>query len=101
MMLSREYNQLIAIRTKSKIQLNHLIERIFLRIEKILTDYYTEWLLGFLLKYPHVSCVVKQSEKVFTKQFVKMAEKKEHTKGPQLAKKSLWFSPTMCSGYLK
>ena len=87
MMLSREYNQLIAIRTKSKIQLNHLIERIFPGIEKILTDYYTELLLDFLLKYPHVSCVVKQSEKVFTKQFVKMAEKKEHTKGPQLAKK--------------
>ncbi|MDO4924365.1 MAG: hypothetical protein Q3980_01715 [Turicibacter sp.] len=41
-MLSREYNQLIAIRTKSKIQLNHLIERIFPGIEKILTDYYTE-----------------------------------------------------------
>ena len=75
-MLSREYNQLIAIRTKSKIQLNHLIERIFPGIEKILTDYYTELLLDFLLKYPHVSCVVKQSEKVFTKQFVKMAEKK-------------------------
>lgn len=87
MMLSREYNQLIAIRTKSKIQLNHLIERIFPGIEKILTDYYTELLLDFLLKYPHVSYVVKQSEKVFTKQFVKMAEKKEHTKGSQLAEK--------------
>ena len=87
MMLSREYNQLIAIRTKSKIQLNHLIERIFPGIEKILTDYYTELLLDFLLKYPHVSYVVKQNEKVFTKQFVKMAEKKEHTKGSQLAKK--------------
>ena len=35
-----------------------------------------------------MSYVVKQSEKVFTeKQFVKMAEKKEHTKGLQLAKK--------------
>ena len=66
---------------------DYLIERIFPGIEKILTDYYTELLLDFLLKYSHVSYVVKQSEKVFTKQFVKMAEKKEHTKGSQLAKK--------------
>ncbi len=87
MMLSRQYNQLIALRTKSKIQLNLLIERIFPGIEKILTGHYTELLLDCLLKYSHVSDVLKQSEKVFTKQFVKMAEKKEHTKGPQLAKK--------------
>ena len=74
MMLSREYNRLIDIRTKSKIQLKNLMERIFSGIEKILPDYYTELLLDFLLKYPYVNCIVKQSEKVFTKQFVKMAD---------------------------
>lgn len=87
MMLSREYNQLVSIRTKVKIQLHNLIERIFPGLEKILYTHYSELLFDFLKIYPHSSVVLRSSELNFTKKFIKMAEKKGHYKGPKLAKK--------------
>lgn len=85
MFLSREYNQLISLRTKAKVQLSSLIERTFPGLEKILYENYTELLLEFYKKYPHVSLVLEQGKTKFTKQLIKMAEKKEHRKGSQLA----------------
>lgn len=87
MMLSREYNQLISMRTKAKVQLSNLIERTFPGLEQILYSNYSALLLEFYKKYPHVDLVLKQGKTKFTKQFIKMAEKKEHRKGQQLAER--------------
>lgn len=86
-MLSREYNQLISQRTKSKVQLSNLIERTFPGLEKVLTTNYFELLLDFLVVYPHASSVLAKGEKKFRKGFEKMAKEKGHRKGPELALK--------------
>lgn len=86
-MLSREYNQFISMRVKAKVQLSNLIERTFPGLEQILYRNYSELLLEFYKKYPHVSVVLKQGKTKFIKQFIKMAEKKEHRKGQQLAER--------------
>lgn len=83
--LSREYNSFLATKVKLKVQLSNLIERTFPGLEKILKGHYFELLLDFYELYPCVSLVREMSEKKFSTKFIKMATKKGHRKGAQIA----------------
>lgn len=85
--LSREYNSFMASKIKLKVQLSNLIERTFPGLEKILKGHYFELLLDFYELYPCASMVREVSEKKFLNQFIKMAIKKGHRKGAQIAQK--------------
>ena len=83
--LSREYNSFLATKVKLKVQLSNLIERTFPGLEKILKGHYFELLLDFYELYPCASLVREMSEKKFSTKFIKMATKKGHRKGAQIA----------------
>ena len=83
--LSREYNSFLATKVKLKVQLSNLIERTFPGLEKILKGHYFELLLDFYELYPCASLVREMSEKKFSTKFIKMATKKGHSKGAQIA----------------
>lgn len=83
--LSREYNSFLATKVKLKVQLSNLIERTFPGLEKILKGHYFELLLDFYELYPCASLVREVSEKKFSTKFIKMATKKGHRKGAQIA----------------
>ena len=83
--LSREYNSFLATKVKLKVQLSNLIERTFPGLEKILKGHYFELLLDFYELYPCASLVREMSEKKFSTKFIKMAKKKGHRKGAQIA----------------
>lgn len=83
--LSREYNSFLATKVKLKVQLSNLIERTFPGLEKILNGHYFELLLDFYELYPCASLVREMSEKKFSTKFIKMATKKGHRKGAQIA----------------
>lgn len=83
--LSREYNSFLATKVKLKVQLSNLIERTFPGLEKILKGHYFELLLDFYERYPCASLVREMSEKKFSTKFIKMATKKGHRKGAQIA----------------
>lgn len=83
--LSREYNSFLATKVKLKVQLSNLIERTFPGLEKILKGHYFELLLDFYELYPCTSLVREMSEKKFSTKFIKMATKKGHRKGAQIA----------------
>ena len=83
--LSREYNAFLATKAKLKVQLSNLIERTFPGLEKILKGHYFELLLDFYELYPCASLVREMSEKKFSTKFIKMATKKGHRKGAQIA----------------
>lgn len=85
--LSREYNSFMASKIKLKVQLSNLIERSFPGLEKILKGHYFWLLLDFYELYPCASMVREVSEKKFSNQFIKMAIKKGHRKGAQIAQK--------------
>lgn len=85
--LSREYNSFMASWIKLKVQLSNLIERSFPGLEKILKGHYFGLLLDFYELYPCASMVREVSEKKFLNQFNKMAIKKRHRKGAQIAQK--------------
>ena len=85
--LSREYNQLMATKIKLKVQLSNLIERTFPGLEKILKANYFDLLLDFYELYPTASSVKALSEKRFSTKFIKLATKKGHRKGAQIAQK--------------
>lgn len=85
--LSREYNQLMATKIKLKVQLSNLIERTFPGLETILKGHYFRLLLDFYELYPCASLVREVSEKKFSTQFIKLATKKGHRKGAQIAQK--------------
>ena len=85
--LSREYNQLMATKIKLKVQLSNLIERTFPGLEKILKANYFGLLLDFYEIYPTASSVKALSEKKFSTKFIKLATKKGHRKGAQIAQK--------------
>ena len=83
--LSREYNSFLATKVKLKVQLSNLIERTFPGLEKILKGHSFELLLDFYELYPCASLVREMSEKKFSTKFIKMATKKGHRKGAQIA----------------
>ena len=83
--LSREYNSFLATKVKLKVQLSNLIERTFPGLEKILKGHYFELLLDFYELYPCASLVREMSEKKFSTKFIKMATRKGHRKGAQIA----------------
>lgn len=83
--LSQEYNSFLATKVKLKVQLSNLIERTFPGLEKILKGHYFELLLDFYELYPCASLVREMSEKKFSTKFIKMATKKGHRKGAQIA----------------
>ena len=85
--LSREYNSFMANKIKLKVQLSNLIERSFPGLEKILKGHYFGLLLDFYELYPCASVVREVSEKRFLNQFIRMAIKKGHRKGAQIAQK--------------
>ncbi|MDO5793979.1 MAG: IS110 family transposase [Turicibacter sp.] len=85
--LSREYNSFMANKIKLKVQLSNLIERSFPGLEKILKGHYFGILLDFYELYPCASAVREVSEKRFLNQFIRMAIKKGHRKGAQIAQK--------------
>ena len=85
--LSREYNSLMATKIKLKVQLSNLIERTFPGLEKILKGHYFGLLLDVYELYPCASLVREVSEKKFSTKFIKLATKKGHHKGAQLAQK--------------
>lgn len=85
--LSREYNSFMANKIKLKVQLSNLIERSFPGLEKILKGHYFGLLLDFYELYPCASAVREVSEKRFLNQFIRMAIKKGHRKGAQIAQK--------------
>lgn len=85
--LSREYNSFMASKIKLKVQLSNLIERTFPGLEKILKGHYFGLLLDFYELYPCASMVREVSEKKFLNQFIKMAIKKGHRKGAQIAQR--------------
>lgn len=84
--LSREYNLLMATKIKLKVQLSNLIERTFPGLEKILKGHYFG-LLDVYELYPCASLVREVSEKKFSTKFIKLATKKGHHKGAQIAQK--------------
>ena len=77
------------MKTKAKVQLINLIEISFPGIEKILKDNYDGLLLDVYEKYPTASLVVQKSEKQFSKDMIKMAEKKDTARVPNSHKKSI------------
>lgn len=83
--LSREYNSFLAAKIKLKVQLSNLIERTFPGLEKILKGHYWALLLDFYELYPCASLVREMSEKKFSTKFIKLAAKKGHRKGAQIA----------------
>ncbi len=83
--LSREYNSFSATKIKLKVQLSNLMERTFPGLEKLLKGHYFELLLDFYERYPCASLVREMSEKKFSTKFIKMATKKGHRKGAQIA----------------
>ena len=83
--LSREYNSFMATKIKLKVQLSNLIERTFPGLEKILKGHYWALLLDFYELYPCASLVREMSEKKFSTKFIKLATKKGHRKGAQIA----------------
>lgn len=83
--LSREYNSFLATKIKLKVQLSNLIERTFPGLEKILKGHYWALLLDFYERYPCATLVREMSEKQFSTKFIKMATKKGHRKGAQIA----------------
>ena len=85
--LSREYNSFLAAKIKLKVQLSNLIERTFPGLEKILKGHYWALLLDFYELYPCASLVREMSEKKFSTKFIKLAAKKGHRKGAQIAQK--------------
>ena len=82
--LSREYNSFMANKIKLKVQLSNLIERSFPGLEKILKF---GLLLDFYELYPCASAVREVSKKRFLNHFIRMAIKKGHRKGAQIAQK--------------
>ena len=85
--LSREYNSFLAAKIKLKVQLSNLIERTFPGLEKILKGHYWALLLDFYELYPCATLVREMSEKKFSTKFIKLAAKKGHRKGAQIAQK--------------
>jgi transposase len=82
--LSRQYSQLVSMRIKAKVQLNHLLDEIMPGIKTVFTGNPSnpnQILYDFIEKFEHFELIRKKSEAAFLKQFSLWAEKRGYYRG--------------------
>ena len=82
--LSRQYNQIVSIRVKAKIQFNNLLDEIMPGINKILTrttGNSSKILYDFVKKYEHFDNIKRKSEQKFIKEYSAWSKKKGYRNG--------------------
>lgn len=78
--LSRQYNQIVSIRVKAKIQFNNLLDEIMPGISKILTrttDNSSKILYNFVEKYEHFDNIKRKGEQKFIKEYSAWSKRKD------------------------
>lgn len=82
--LSRQYNQIVSIRVKAKIQFNNLLDEIMPGINKILTrttGNSSKILYDFVEKYEHFDNIKRKGEQKFIKEYSAWSKKKGYRNG--------------------
>lgn len=82
--LSRQYNQLVSMRIKCKVQINHLLDEIMPGIQTIFTGNSSnpnQILYDFIERFEHFETIRLKSQPQFLKQFTVWAEKRGYHHG--------------------
>lgn len=90
-LLSRQYNQYISMRVKSKLTLNNLLERTLPQIDTLLENdsqnIKRDKLNAFVIKFLHYDFICKLSENQFIVAYKKWAKKEGYQQSEQKARK--------------
>ena len=83
--LSRQYTQLISLKTKGKIQLSNLIDLTFPKFDTVFSQKQFLFMLDIYKKYFHPDLIKKKEEKAFIEDIEKKANKKGLRTGIRIA----------------
>lgn len=85
--LSRQYSQLLSVRTKLKVQYSNLLEVVFPGYNDVFPNNQEDLMLKVIKIYYHPTIILKKGIEEFVKEFEKMSKEKGYRNGEKIASK--------------